>query len=257
MPSTDHRRHLGTVRQYAAERNRTGTAQQRLGRRRGGRRQRAQHVAARYRHRSVRVGASDRARGPASRGVAVVAVDAAPSSQAPRSRGRRRQTGGSDRCQRAGLRADRRARRPVEVHRGGRRQRGAHQRRRVGARRRGVRHRPDRTVQPRGDQREDDAFAGVQRAPDSRRRRSRAAAAATRPADPGGRRRGQGRPRTGGPERRVRTATRSGDQRPDPAGRHDPADGRPHRADRAVGADPERPAHPILRDRTVVGGRQR
>ena len=83
------------------------------------------------------------------------------------------------------------------------------------------------------------------------------AAAATRPADPGGRRRGEGRPRTGGPERRVRTAARSGDQRPEPAGRPDPADGRPHRADRAVGTDAERPARPILRDRTVVGGRQR
>ena len=45
------------------------------------------------------------------------------------------------------------------------------------------------------------------------------AAATARPADPGGGRRGQSRPRTGCATGSVRTAARSGDQRPVPAGR--------------------------------------
>ena len=53
------------------------------------------------------------------------------------------------------------------------------------------------------------------------------------------------------------TAARSGDQRPEPAGRADPADGRPHRPDRPVGAGAGGAAHPIRRRRTVFGRRQR
>ncbi len=56
------------------------------------------------------------------------------------------------------------------------------------------------------DQRENDAGASVQRPPDPRRRRPRDAAAAPRPADPGDRRRGQGRPRTGRAARSVRAS---------------------------------------------------
>ena len=63
------------------------------------------------------------------------------------------------------------------------------------------------------DQRQDDAGAGVQRPPDPRRRRAGDAAAAARSADPGDRRRGQGRPRTRRPARGLPATARSGHQR--------------------------------------------
>ena len=108
----------------------------------------------------------------------------------------------------------------------------------------------------RGHQRENRAGAGIQRPPDPRRRGPRDAGAAPRPADPGDRRGREGRPRTRRPTGGVRAAAGSGDQRADPAGRDDPADGRSDRAHRTVGAGAGRAAQPIRRLGTGFGGRQ-
>ncbi len=80
--------------------------------------------------------------------------------------------------------------------------------------------------------------------------------AAPRPADPRGGRRRQGRSGTGRSNGGVRQAARSGHQRPLAAGRADPADGRPHRPPRPVGAGAGVAAQPIRRCRTDFGGRQ-
>ena len=77
------------------------------------------------------------------------------------------------RPERVGRGADRRTRRPLQGDRGRRRQRRAHQRQRIGFGSRGIRRCADRSVQPRGRQRQDDAGTGVQRPPDPRRRRTR------------------------------------------------------------------------------------
>ena len=67
----------------------------------------------------------------------------------------------------------------------------------------------------------------------------------------------QGRPGTGRATGGLREAARPGDQRAVPAGRADPADGRPHRAHRPVRAGAGRAAQPIRRCRTDFGRRQR
>ena len=105
---------------------------------------------------------------PRRLGAGVVAVDEAAAAQATRGRVRRGAPGGSLRPERAGVGATRRARRPVQVDGGGRRQRRAHQRQRTGPGRRGIRRQGDCAVQPGGGQREDGAGAGVQRPPDPR-----------------------------------------------------------------------------------------
>ncbi len=132
---------------------------------------------------------------------------------------------------------DRRARRPVQVDGGRRRQRRAHQRQRIGLGCRGIRRQGDDAIQQGRRGREDHAGASVQRSPDPRRRHPRDDRAATRPADPGGRRGREGRPRARHPAGGVRATAGSGHQRAEPARCDDPADGRPDRAPRTIAAE--------------------
>ena len=81
-------------------------------------------------------------------------------------------------------------------------------------------------------------------------------AAAPRPAHPRGGRRRQGRSGTGRANGGVRQTARSGHQRALATGCADPADGRPHRPPRPVGAGAGGAAQPIRRCRTDFGRRQ-
>ncbi len=188
--------------------------------------------------------------------LALYLLVAAAAPQAARSRVRRGQASGPRRPQRVGRRPDRCPRRSLQDDGGRRRQRNTDQRQRIGLGGRRIRLCPDRTLQPRGQQRQDDAGAGIQRPPDPRRRRPRDAAAAPRPAHPRGGRRRQGRPGTGRAIGGFRQTARSRHQRAHPTGRDDPADGRPHRPARPIGAGAGRSAQPIRCRRTDFGRRQ-
>ena len=141
---TDSARSASTSASLRTQRNRTGTAPERLGRRRDRRGRRAQPDDVVDGHGDLVVRARRGVRGARPRGAAAVAVAPAPSPQAARGRVRRGAPGRSRRPERVGRGADRRPRRPVQVDRRRRRQRRAHQRQRIGFGGRGIR----RTTRP-------------------------------------------------------------------------------------------------------------
>ena len=201
-------------------------------------------------------GAAGRAGPPRPRHPGAVVVDPPAPAQAARSRVRRGPAGGPVGPERAGRGADRRARRSLQGHRGRRRAAVRTSDSALALAVEEFRRCADRSVQPRGHQRQDDAGAGVQRPSDPRRRRARVHGATPRPAHPRGGRRRQGRSGTGRADGGIRQAARSGHQRALPVGHADSADGRPHCPPGPVGAGAGDAPQPIRRCRIDFGRRE-